>query len=227
MSFFETEFPRTVGYKATGGPSFNTTINPGFSGFEQRNRNWALTRAMFTIDLLTPPPSQFNGTPQQFIDLIHSFFLVVGGRADAFRFFDHKDNSAVGQQIGVGDGSNRIFQLAKTYTVGGRSYTRTITKPIMATVTDYQGNALANTVNVYFGGALVNPTLYSVDATTGLVTMIGPPPGVGVVVTADCKFHYPVRFDTDHFPMAVEPSDVKGGNAIISTGQIQLIEVRI
>jgi uncharacterized protein (TIGR02217 family) len=53
MAFFETEFPRTVGYKATGGPTFNTTVNEGFSGFEQRNKNWSIARAKYTVDLLT------------------------------------------------------------------------------------------------------------------------------------------------------------------------------
>jgi uncharacterized protein (TIGR02217 family) len=228
MSFFETEFPRTVGYKATGGPAFNTTVNEGFSGFEQRNKNWSLARSKYTVDLLTPPPSQFSGTPQQFIDLIHSFFLVVGGKGDAFRFYDHKDNAVVGQQIGVGDGTNRTFQLVKSYTIGGRSYTRTIKKPITSAVNNYQGNALADTVNIYFGG-VPQPGAFTVDSTTGLVSITGghPTAGVGVIVTADCQFHYPVRFDTDDFQMQVEESDVNGGKAIVTTGQIALVEVRI
>lgn len=229
MSFFETEFPRTVGFKCTGGPSFNTTVNAGFSGVEQRNKNWSLARAMYTVDLLTPPPSQFSGTPQQFIDLVHGFFLVVSGKGDAFRFYDHKDNTVTGQQIGIGDGTNKSFQLIKSYTVGNRTYTRTIKKPITSAVSDYKGTALADTVKLYFGGVLQDAATYTVDSTTGIVTVVGgsSAPGIGVVVTADCKFHYPVRFDTDSFPMQVEESDVNGGKAIISTGNLNLIEVRI
>jgi uncharacterized protein (TIGR02217 family) len=229
MAFFETEFPRSVGYKATGGPTFNTTVNEGFSGFEQRNRNWALARGKWTVDLMTPPASQFAGTGQQFIDMVHTFFLVVGGKSDAFRFFDHKDNIGLGQQIGVGDGTNRAFQLTKTYTLGGRSYTRKITKPITSGVQDYKGNALTNTVNIYFGGVLQNPATFSVDFITGIVTILGgnPPPANTVIVTADFQFHYPVRFDSDDWQMQVEDSDVNGGKTIISTGNIGLMEVRI
>lgn len=228
MSFFEVEFPRTVGYKATGGPSFNTTVNEGFAGFEQRNRNWAKARAKYTVDLLTPPPSQFSGTQQQFIDMVHSFFLVVGGKADAFRFFDHKDNLAIGQVLSpLGDGANKIFQLTKTYSIGGRSYTRNITKPIMASVNDYKGNALTNTVKVYVGGVLKTlGTDYTLDATTGIISFVAAPAAMAVI-SADCQFHYPLRFDTDEFPMQVEESDVNGGRAIISTGALPLIEVRI
>lgn len=223
MSFFETEFPRTIGYKTTGGPAFNTTVNAGFSGFEQRNRNWSLARGKWTVDLMTPPSSQFAGTPQQFIDMIHSFFLVVGGKADAFRFFDHKDNSFTGQILGTGDGTNRVFQLTKVYGIGGRTYSRKITKPIMSTVSNYQGVALTDTVVVRVGVSIVPAT---VDATTGLVTLATAPAALSVV-TADGQFHYPVRFDTDDFSMTVEESDVNGGKAIISTGNLVLMEVRL
>jgi uncharacterized protein (TIGR02217 family) len=226
-TFFEVEFPRTVGYKATGGPMFNTTVNPGFNGFEQRNRNWARVRAKWTVDLLTPPPSQFNGTPQQFIDMVHSFFLVVGGKADGFRFFDHKDNAAVGQALSpVADGVNKLFQLTKTYSIGGRTYTRTITKPIQATVNNYKGVALTNTVKVYVGGVLKTLTTdYTIDVTTGIITFVTAPPNLSVI-SADFQFHYPVRFDTDEFPMQIEDSDVNGGKTIISSGSLPLIEVR-
>lgn len=228
MSFFEVEFPRTVSFKAIGGPGFNTTVNEGFSGFEQRNRNWSLSRAKYTIDLMTPPPSSFTGTRQQFIDYINSFFLVVGGKADAFRFWDHRDNTATAQQIGIGDGSTRTFQLVKNYTSGGRTYTRTIKKPITSAVNNYKGAALTNTVVTYIGGVAQPTANWSADSTTGLVTFgSGHAPANLAVVSADCQFHIPVRFDSDDWQVSVEESDVAGGNSIASVTSIALVEVRI
>jgi uncharacterized protein (TIGR02217 family) len=214
-----------------GGPTFNTTINTGFSGYEQRNRNWSQVRGKFMVNLISPPPSQFTGTQLQWLDLIHSFFLNVGGRADGFRFYDHKDNQATGQQIGVGDGSTLgPYQLVKVYTTGSRSYTRLIQKPITAAVNDYQGNALVNTVIVYDNGVVVSSAFYTVNATTGYVNFLaGHARAINHVITADCQFHYPVRFDTDDWQIEVEESNVLGGNPIVSVsqGQLALLELRI
>lgn len=230
MSFLEIEFPRAVSFKTMGGPSFNTTVNEGFSGYEQRNRNWSQARGKWTLNLMTPPPSQFNGTQLQWLNLIHAFFLNVGGRADGFRFFDYKDFQAIGQAIGVGDGSTLgPYQLLKVYTIGSRSYTRLIQKPITAAVNDYQGNALSNTVVVYDNGVVVPAANYTVDATTGYVTNMGHAIGNNHVITADCQFHYPVRFDTDAWEIELEPSNVVGGQplASVAQGQLTIMEIRI
>jgi uncharacterized protein (TIGR02217 family) len=222
MAFFETEFPTTISYRALGGPGFSTTINEGFSGYEQRNRNWAYTRAKWTVSLMTPV--NFAGDRQAFIDLLQSFFLNVGGRADAFRLKDHKDFQATGQTIGLGDGHTTVFQLTKTYTVGARSYVRTIQKPIAPPAIDYQGNALANTVKIYLNGVLQSSG-WTVDGTTGLVTFSAAPAG-SVVIDADFHFHFPVRFDTDEFQAQVEESDI-GAGPIVSWNSIALLEVRL
>src|SRR5208337_3425280 len=189
MSFFEVEFPTQIGFLASGGPAFFTTVNEGFSGGEQRNRNWSQTRALYTIDL------QFK--PQAYFDSVQAFFLVVGGQADAFRFKDHKDYIATGQVIGIGDGNTTVFQLVKNYVSGGRTYVRTILKPITADVVDFQGNTLTNTINVYDNGTKKTLTSdYTQDYTTGLITF-NTAPVAGHVITADCQFHVPVRFMSD------------------------------
>jgi uncharacterized protein (TIGR02217 family) len=226
MSFFELEFPRQIQYRRVGGPGFSTTINTGFSGNENRNKNWSRARSEWTASILTPAADQRPAISLQgFVDLLNAFFLNVGGRGDAFRLFDHVDNQALGAILGTGNGTAAVFQLVKTYTIGGRTYTRTIYKPITPAVTNYQGVALAQTVKPYFNGTPVAGGAWSVDATTGLVTF-SPVPGAGVVVTADCQFHYPVRFDTDKLPIQVEESDVAGGNPIVSVNSFQLLEVR-
>jgi hypothetical protein len=228
VAFFEVEFPRTISYKATGGPGFSTVVNQGFSGQEQRNRNWANARGKWTVSLLTPPVSQFPGTAigsvsvdtyppteqqrrQQFVELLYAFFMNVGGKADAFRLFDAKSNKAILQPLVTVPGG---VQLAIQRNIGGRSYVQLISKPITAAVNDYKGNALPNTV--FLAGTT---TPVTVDATTGLVT------GQAAGTLVDFQFHYPVRFDTDELPMQIEESFVRGSGPIINLTSIGLIEV--
>jgi uncharacterized protein (TIGR02217 family) len=166
--FFEVEFPRTISYRSSGGPTWLTTVNEGFSGFEQRNKNWATARGEWTVSLITP--ESFADSRQTFADLLRAFFLNVSGMGDAFRLFDHTDFSGTAQTIGTGDGANRVFQLQKTYTIGGRSYVKVISKPITSAVKDYQGNSLTDTVKIYRNSILDPASRYTVDHTTGLVT---------------------------------------------------------
>ncbi|HEX4381230.1 MAG TPA: DUF2460 domain-containing protein [Candidatus Acidoferrum sp.] len=222
MSFFECQFPTTIEYRAVGGPGFNTTVNDGQSGAEQRNRNWAFSRGKWTISMVTPQAGsgagQFSGSKQNFVDLLEAFFLNVGGRADAFRLKDHKDFQATGQTLAHISGNN--YQLQKTYTIGGRNYVRTITKPIWGTVNDWQGNALANTVVLKSSESrLTYGSGWTLDATTGIVTTSS------TSLTADFQFHFPVRFDTDELPVQIHESDVAGGNPIVSIDGVNLIEV--
>jgi uncharacterized protein (TIGR02217 family) len=226
MSFFEVEFPRAISYKGVGGSGFNTSVNEGLSGFEQRNKNWATSRGKWTVAITTPVA--FYKAGQTFSDLLNNFFLNVGGMADGFRLFDHIDNKGVGQFIGMGDGATRTFQLQKTYTISNRSYIRTISKPITNAVSDYQGNALPNTVVVYVGGLVASSLNYTVDPTTGVVTFnIGHAPAMYAIVTADFQFHYAVRFDADNIVLQREESNTRDGNPIISWASIGMKEIRI
>ena len=222
MAFFETEFPTAIGFMAAGGPSFFTTVNEGFSGGEQRNRNWSATRGVWTIDL------QFK--PQEYFDDLQAFFLVVGGQADAFRFKDHKDFIAVGQLIGTGDGNATDFQLVKNYISGPRTYVRNIYKPITTDVLDFEGNYLTNTVKIYDNGSLKTLTSdYTQDYTTGIISF-GSAPTSGHTITADFQFHYPVRFTSDELKAQIEPSWVNGGQngqPLISWTNFELREVKV
>jgi hypothetical protein len=237
VAFFEVEFPRKIGFGAIGGPTWSTLINSGFSGYEQRNKNWFNSRYKYQLDLVAQPLATFQE--------VLNFFQAVNGKGDAFRFYDPTDNAATAQPTvqALGDGSAKIFQLQKLYTVGtgntARTYSRIISKPIMSQLpptgspsislelTDFAGNQLSNTVVVYLNG--VKKTLnvdYTVDCTTGLITFTTAP-GNGVAVTADFSFHVPVRFDTDEWPAQLVQSNVPGGGTLITATGIMLLEVRI
>jgi uncharacterized protein (TIGR02217 family) len=221
MSFFEVEFPTTISLKASGGPTLNTSVNTSLAGAEQRNRNWALARSKWQVSLLTPS----GILAQTFVDLLQAFFLVVGGRADGFRLKDHKDFQFSNEQIGVGTGSLTTFQLQKTYTIGGRTYTRTIAKPIMGTVSNYKGVALPNTVTLTDNGTPIAGGSFSVNATTGIAT-IPTPPLAGHIIRASGQFHFPVRFDSDELALQVEAMAGDNISPIVSLNTIGLIELR-
>jgi uncharacterized protein (TIGR02217 family) len=224
MAFFECEFPTVLSYRALGGPAFSTTINEGFSGYEQRNRNWANSRARWTVSLQTP--SEFGADRHRFIELLETFFLTVSGRADAFRLKDHKDYTARSQQIAIGNGSQTAFQLIRTYTVAGRSYVRTVAKPIAPPATDYRGSVLSNTVKVYKNAALQPASAYTLNATTGVFTF-GVAPAPGDVISADFDFHHPVRFDSDEFQAQIDESALATSGPLVSWNSITLVEVRL
>lgn len=177
--FIEVEFPRTIAAKAMGGPSFLTTVNEGQSGFEQRNQNWGIARGSWTVSLETPGASA-NVDPLTYIEQLNAFFLVVGGKANAFRLKDHKDftNGLTPVAIGVGTGSQENYQLVKNYTIGPYSYQRVINKPVTSRAVDYLNRALQDTIGITVNGAVWpknagyiggGSAKYSVDETTGIV----------------------------------------------------------
>lgn len=241
MPFFECQFPVKIGLGVTGGPSWSTIVNKGFSGFESRNQNWSQVRNKYQLDLVAQPIAYFQ--------TLMNFFLAVNGMKDGFRLLDLTDYQATTANgvtsPATGNGSNTVFQLQKNYFVGvsngvQRSYTRTISKPIMSHIggtspaillTDFLGTQLQDTVILFDNG--VQKTLnsdYTVDATTGLVTTLYVPTS-GHVMTWSGQHHIPVRFDSDDWPArAVSSIGPQGGplsTALVSIEGIRLIELLI
>jgi len=233
VAFLEIEFPRTISYKAVGGPNFSTIVNIGLSGAEQRNQNWQLSRGKWRVSLITP--EGFAGQRQTFIDLLIAFFQNAAGRANALRLYDHLDHGPVTSQtmVVVAGSSNLQWQLQRARTVAGQTYLQKISKPLAAftlqdqtganaggtAIKDYQGNALANTVTI---SGYTPATTFVLDARTGIATFDA---GPGAPPTASFQFHYPVRFDIDALELTSEPSAVGAGRPIVSWNSVPLIEV--
>lgn len=209
MAFFECEFPRSIQFHRIGGQIFNTDIRSVGSGHEKRTGNWIEARAEYEASLISPQSA--IGNLDQFIEDVRTFFLLVGGMADPFRFFDHVDNQATNEPLAIVSGS--VWQLQKTYTLAGRTYVRSISKPITSSVIDFQGNALGNTVFV------ANATVSSIDHTTGQVILSS----ITGTPTASFKYHIPVRLASDKFEPEVEPST--SGNRLMSWHSLGLMEV--
>lgn len=197
-----------------GGPAASTFVVGAESGAEQRNRNWAQFRRRYTVSLITA--ASRNADRQAFVDQLFTFFYMIAGKADAFRFFDHLDYQATNEPL-LSLGGN-LFQLQRTYALGARTFVRAITKPITSSVIDYQGNSLSNGLTLYNGGG--SPVSGSVDYTTGIVTSTNSP------VKASFQYHIPVRLDTDECQLQVEDSDVADGRPIVSWNSLTLFEVK-
>ncbi len=185
--FHEVRFPLSVSLRGSGGPSRLTEIVTLASGREHRNSRWADSRRRYEA-----------GFGIRDLDALHavvSFFEERRGRLYGFRYHDRVDfrsgppSRAVAptdQILGTGDGTTRIFPLAKTYGTGPAPYRRAIAKPV------------AGSVRVAVDGLEVSATRFACDAATGLVTFEGNAvPAQGRTVTAGFEFDVPVRFDAD------------------------------
>ncbi len=182
--FHEVRFPTDISRKARGGPTRRTDIVTLASGREQRNARWAHSRRKYDAG--------YGVKSLAALSAVAAFFEERRGRLIGFRWKDPLDFSsaapgaqvtALDQPIGVGDGQNRVFQLAKTYG-GAAPYVRPIRKPV------------PGTARIAVAGQALGAQGFTLDATTGLVTLAAAPPP-GAAVTAGFEFDVPVRFDAD------------------------------
>ncbi len=212
MSFHEVRFPTQIARQAQGGPERRTEIVALGSGHEERNARWADSRRSYNA-----------GYGVKSIDDLHaviSFFEERRGRLHGFRWRDPSDwkscppettPTALDQQLGVGDGVRRTFQLSKTYGASFAPWQRVITKPVAGTVMI----AVANMIKT-------EGIDFTVDTVTGVVTFELPAtPAVGANVTAGFIFDVPVRFDTDRLEVNLQ------GFRHGAIPNIPIIEIRI
>ena len=162
MSFIESpRFPDKLGYGASGGPSFRTSIIALASGFEQRNADWSVERRMY--DLVHTAKNR-----DELDELIAFYLTVARGRLHGFRFRDWADyNDTHGDAIGwlgggAGTGSPTL-QMYKRYVSGANAALREITKPY-------------GTISVTRGGVAVaygaSAGQISIDTTNGEITFV-------------------------------------------------------
>ncbi len=203
-SFDEVRFPTDVDFGFTGGPEYSTDIVELFSGYEQRNANWSSPRMRFVATCSIKTQAQIN--------TIIAFFRARKGRTTGFRFRDWSDYYVTGQVLGTGTGALTTFQFIKTYTSGGITETRTLTKIVQ---TDY----VNTTPKIYLNGVLQGSG-YSINYNTGVLTFSSSP-GAGVIVSSDFEFDVPVRFDFDNIKIRHEY------NQEYYIDNLTLIEVRI
>lgn len=128
MSFVESpRFPDKLGYGASGGPQFRTSIVELSSGFEQRNADWSVERRRY--DLI-----HTSKTREDFDEMLAYYIAVARGRLNGFRFRDWSDyNDTHGDAVGwLGGGVGAgvpSYQMYKRYVSGSNAALRAISKP--------------------------------------------------------------------------------------------------
>ena len=187
--FHEVRFPLDIALKSQGGPQRRTDVVTLGSGREERNARWARSRRRFDAG--------YGVKTLAALAAVVAFFEERRGMLYGFRFRDRADFKSCApdgvpaptdQPIGTGDGSQRAFQLTRTYGAAFAPYAREIRKPVEGSV-----RIAVNGVEKTAG------TDFDVDASNGLVTFrTGHAPPAGAQVSAGFVFDVPVRFDTDY-----------------------------
>ncbi len=186
--FHQVRFPIEIARGARGGPERLTQVVTLASGREIRNSRWAHSRRRYDAG--------FGVRTLDALASIVAFFEERRGRLYGFRWRDRLDwkscapsgePAADDQQIGIGNGAARVFQLGKLYGGLHAPYIRRITKPV------------AGTVLVAVNGVVqAQPAAVTCDHATGLLTFAsGHAPSSGALVSAGFTFDVPVRFDLD------------------------------
>jgi uncharacterized protein (TIGR02217 family) len=188
MAFDEVRLPGCIERGAQGGPGFKTTIITLSSGFEKRNQDWSETRGTWDIG--------YGIKTTDDLDNLISFFYARRGRARGFRFKDWSDYILKKQAIGIGNGSNTLFQLFKRYTSGSQDYDRILTKIVT-------GSEM-----VYVNDVLQPGSNYTINYNTGLITFGAMHiPVMSAIVSASAEFDVPVRFDMDKLNITMQQFD--------------------
>lgn len=202
MAFLESpRFPTGISYGASGGPGYSTDVVVLGSGFEQRNQNWAAARCAYDVARACKTTD--------LRDALIAFFRIAKGKANGFRFKDFTDfevSQSEGILSNLGGGQ---YQLQKRYSNAGGNEDRDIKKPVSGTVVVYNGSSVA----------LQAGTDYTLDATTGIITVGGSPTPQPASWAGE--FDVPVRFDTDQLRLVAEDIEFFRSQAI------PLVELRL
>jgi uncharacterized protein (TIGR02217 family) len=180
-------FPALPGlaWSVTKTPTFQTRIQRAVSGRELRALDYPFPLWQFALvyDFLRDTPE----TGYDELRTLLGFFMLCQGAFSTFLFQDPSDSRVIAQQIGVGNASTSVFQLQRTMgaMLPGGGFLEPITAPNIVRA-------------IYFNGITQDPTTYSVDPTTGLVTF-GIAPSSGLTITADFTYYFRCRFIDDKY----------------------------
>jgi uncharacterized protein (TIGR02217 family) len=197
-------------YGAIGGLSFRTTAIATNSGYEKRNQQWAIPLGAWQLG----DRSGENALTDDQYKYLSSFHLAMRGSAKIFLYKDWNDFQLDREQIGVGNGSNKNFQLTKTYRVGAESFVRPIKCP-----------KLEGAI-VQVGAARLGRSDYSLNQDTGILTL-NTAPFNGEPVFVSCDFFVPCRFEQDKLEARFEMADVDQGIRLYGISSLSVVEVRV
>ena len=184
-------------------PTWKTIIRTTPSEREYRTRNQVYPKRRRQLSY------EFLRSAAAFAELqtMEGFYNLHAGACESFLFNDPDDNAVTAQVIGVGDGSNKDFPLARSW--GG------VVEPVAA---------YNSTPSVYKNGALqsgnytlVAGTVYPLNQN---VVRFNTAPASGVVVTWTGSYYWRTRFLRDELDF------IEFLNQLWKTGQVDLLDTR-
>ena len=231
MTVLKEVFPYNISFNSISALTFEDDVVSVDSGVSQRVSRWDQPLLEFDV-----------GYGVRTLEQLHAlirFYRVSRGRQYGFLFYDPLDfrtTTAVNiearnppppgftdQQFGIGNGTQTLFQLTKTYQPvdsGSPPAVRPIYKPITGgTFIDSGRNPqTAYPVRVGING-VEQLSGWSVDYTTGLLTFSSAPAN-GALLTWGGEFYVPVAFNTKRLPVTLEEYGIGGAT------DVKLIELR-
>lgn len=207
---FETGY---IIYGTQGGVEFNTEIVEVNSGAETRNSVWNYAKGKWDFG-----DRKLSDTE---LTAIITFFRARKGRKQGFRFKDWADYNDGGAGIlgltGLSDGTAGPVQMVKKYVSGADTDYRLIRKPVAGTIKVFK-----NAVQI---------ANWTIDTTTGLITLTAPLPAVNDVMTWTGEFDVPVRFDTDSLTHRFDSALIAAPGVVAKPyfyiAPLPLVEVRV
>lgn len=186
---------------------WSTSVVKTQSGKRWVNKNWPYPLHKYDVGQAVKSNEDFEN--------VRSFFYVVGGQYDGFRFKDFADFLLThsNSRLVETSGSPTEWQIARIYSVGGREFIRPIYKPVSAA-----GMAVQRTRSGVKSTATV-----SVDYTTGIVDIAGHQSGD--TYTCLGEFDVPVAFADD--AMAAEIVDMGADEFLMRWSSIVLEELQL
>jgi uncharacterized protein (TIGR02217 family) len=174
-------FPSLPGLKITQvkNPIFSTRVQKATSGRELRAAYYVYP--LFRYDLsfeILRDDATYNE-----LKTLMGFYMQRQGAAQTFLYSDPTDNAVVKEAIGIGNGSNKVFQLYSSY--GGFLMPRKDIRP---------RGVITPVLEIYLDNVAQDHAAYSVATSdSGIVTFVSAP-GSNKVITASFSFYYRVRF---------------------------------
>ena len=174
-----------LGWSVTRTPIWQTRQQDSVSGKRLNLADWSYPKHKWglTYNFLRGAAPTY-----QELQTLEGFFSARQGSYDSFLYNDPRDNSVTGSTIGIGDSTDRTWQLSRYYgsTVAGYS------EPILGPIAVSQ---------LKVGASVITSTQYFLDlwGTTapGLVTFSTFAPSTGLSIVADFTYSWPASFDDD------------------------------
>jgi len=187
----DVQYPSLPGltYSVLKAPVFHTRKQTSVSGRETTLNDWLNPRYDFTLTYSVLHDEAFwDVGPADYSThyrIMMQFFMDIRGGFDTFVFYD-PDDMVINNMYtlpSVADGSNSQFQLARQWANFG-----------LNTLQPVYG--ISDLVDLRVGGVSQDPSMYTIDPNTGIITFYSPP-AADSVIYASYYFFYRCRLSED------------------------------